>query len=171
VNNLSFSSFDLIDGIIVFIISEIKFCIDIKYVSKIFAPEDEYSVIKLNKIDNVKLMSNNEMIPLINFHTFYGLTIPRENSNNRLFLLDYENHRIAFLVDRVKEFITINKDVQDSLRFVPVTDKPYLTGRVNYEGETILIPDLDKIISDQKSNRLHSSEYLSKLNKKEKPFR
>ena len=113
-NNLSFTSFDLIDGIIVFIISEIKFCLDIKYVSKILAPEVEYSVITINKIDNVKLMSNNEMIPLINFHTLYGLTIPQENSNNRLFLLDYENHRIAFLVDRVKEIITINKGIQDT---------------------------------------------------------
>ena len=150
-NNLSFTSFDLIDGIIVFIISEIKFCLDIKYVSKILVPEVEYSVITINKIDNVKLMSNNEMIPLINFHTIYGLTIPQENSNNRLFLLDYENHRIAFLVDRVKEIITINKGIQDSLKFIPITDKPYLTGRVIYEGETILCPNLGKIILDQKS--------------------
>jgi chemotaxis signal transduction protein len=158
VNNLTFNSFDLIDGIIVFIISEIKFCIDIKYVSKIMTPEVGYSVITINKIDNVKLMSNNEMIPLINFHTFYGLTVPQENRNNRLFLLDYENHRIAFLVDRVKEIITINKDIQDSLKFVPITDKPYLTGRVNYEGETILFPDLGKIILDKKSNKMYSSE-------------
>jgi chemotaxis signal transduction protein len=158
VNNLTFNSFDLIDGIIVFIISEIKFCIDIKYVSKIMTPEVGYSVITINKIDNVKLMSNNEMIPLINFHTFYGLTVPQENRNNRLFLLDYENHRIAFLVDRVKEIITINKDIQDSLKFVPITDKPYLIGRVNYEGETILFPDLGKIILDKKSNKMYSLE-------------
>jgi chemotaxis signal transduction protein len=98
------------------------------------------------------------MIPLINFHTFYGLTVPQENRNNRLFLLDYENHRIAFLVDRVKEIITINKDIQDSLKFVPITDKPYLIGRVNYEGETILFPDLGKIILDKKSNKMYSLE-------------
>lgn len=169
-NNLSFTSFDLIDGIIVFIISEIKFCLDIKYVSKILVPEDEYSVITINKIDNVKLMSNNEMIPLINFHTIYGLTIPQENSNNRLLLLDYENHRIAFLVDRVKEIITINKGIQDSLKFVPITDTPYLTVRVIYEGETILYPNLGKIILDQKSYKMNSSEHFSKLNNEENLF-
>jgi chemotaxis signal transduction protein len=169
VNNLSFTSFDLIDGIIVFTISEMKFCIDIKYLSKILVPEDEYSVTTVNNLDSVKIISNNEMIPLINFHTFYGLTIPQENSNNRLFLLDYENNRIAFLVDEVKEILTINKGIQDSLKFVPITDQPYLTGRVNYEGETILFPDLGKIILDQKSNEMYSSEHLSKLNNKQKP--
>ena len=168
-NNLSFTSFDLIDGIIVFIISEMKFCIDIKYLSKILVPEDGYSVTTVNKLDNVKIMSNNEMIPLINFHTFYGLTIPQEDHNNRLFLLDYENHKIAFRVDKVKEIISINKGIQDSIKFIPITDKPYLTGRVKYEGETILLPDLGKIILDQKSNEMYSSEHLSKLNNKQKP--
>jgi chemotaxis signal transduction protein len=169
VNNHSFTSIDLIDGIIVFIISEIKFCIDIKYVSKILVPDVEYSVITINKIDNVKLMSNNEIIPIINLHTSYGLTIPQENSNNRLFLVDYENNRIAFLVDEVKEILTINKGIQDSLKFVPITDKPYLTGRINYEGESILFPDLGKIILDKKSNKMYSSKHLSKMNNEKKP--
>jgi chemotaxis signal transduction protein len=55
------------------------------------------------------------------------------------------------MVDYIKEIISINKKTHEELKYVPIEDKPYLIGKIIYDGQIILYPDLEKIIRDQKS--------------------
>ena len=86
----------------------------------------------------------------------FGFKTPPEDDNTRYILLDFRKRKIVFMVDNIKEIISINKKTRDALNYVPLKDKPYLNGKIIHDGQIILYPDLDKIIRDQKSFRINS---------------
>ena len=109
-----------------------------------------------NNPGDEKIKVNEEMMPILNFHSMFGLKTPPEDDNTRYVLLDFIKRKIAFMVDNIKEIISINKKTRDVLKYVPIEDKPYLIGKIIYDDQIILYPDLDKIIRDQKSYRINS---------------
>lgn len=147
VDNLSSTFIDSITGVLVFNIGVLDFCLDIKTVLSTIAPK---------KSNKESIEYNNEIIPLLDIHTIYGLKMPRDNNDTRILLLDFNNKKIAFRVDNIKEIISINKKTRDSLKYVSLKNKPYLNGKLIYDKQIILHPDLDKIIRDQKSYRINS---------------
>ena len=155
-DNLSSTFIDSIKGILVFKIAGLEFCIDIEYVSSIVTPQDKNMLTSINNLGNEKIKVNEEMMPILNFHSMFGLKTPPEDDNTRYILLDFMKRKFVFMVDNIKEIISINKKTRDALKYVPIEDKPYLIGKIIYEGQIILYPDLDKIIRDQKSYRINS---------------
>jgi chemotaxis signal transduction protein len=155
VANLSSTSFDSIKGVLVFNIAGLEFCIDIKYVSSIVTLKDKNMHTTSNNLGNENIKVNEEMMPILNFHSMFGLKTPPEDDNTRYVLLDFMKRKIVFMVDNVKEIISINKKTRDSLKYVPLKDKPYLDGKIIHDDQIILCPDLDKIIRDQKSYRIN----------------
>jgi len=166
VDNLSSTFIDSIKGILVFKIAGLDFCIDIEYVSSIITPQDKSLLTIKNKPGNENIKVNEETIPILNFHSMFGFKTPPEDDNTRYVLLDFIKRKIAFMVDNIKEIISINKKTRDVLKYVPIEDKPYLIGKIIYEGQIILYPDLDKIIRDQKSYRINSNR--SRIDSKNK---
>jgi purine-binding chemotaxis protein CheW len=156
VDNLSSTFIDSIKGILVFKIAGLDFCIDIEYVSSIITPQDKNMLTTNNKPGNENIKINEEMIPILNFHSMFGFKTPPEDDNTRYILLDFSKRKIVFMVDNIKEIISINKKTHDVLKYVPIEDKPYLNGKIIYDGQIILYPDLDKVIRDQKSYRINS---------------
>ena len=156
VDNLSSTFIDSIKGILVFKIAGLDFCINIEYVSSIITPQNKNMLTIKNKLGNENIKINEEMIPILNFHSMFGFKTPPEDYNTRYVLLDFRKRKIAFMVDNIKELISLNKKTRDALKYVPIEDKPYLDGKIIYEGQIILYPDLDKIIRDQKSYRINS---------------
>jgi len=156
VDNLSSTFIDSIKGILVFKIAGLDFCIDIEYVSSIITPKDKNLLTSSNKLGNENIKIIEEMIPILNFHSMFGFKTPPEDDNTRYVLLDFMKRKFVFMVDNIKEIISINNKIRDALKYVPIEDKPYLDGKIIYEGQIILYPDLDKIIRDQKSYRVNS---------------
>jgi len=156
VDNLSSTFIDSIKGILVFKIAGLDFCIDIEYVSSIITPQNKNMLTIKNKLGNENIKINEEMIPILNFHSMFGFKTLPEDYNTRYVLLDFINRKIAFMVDNIKEIISLNKKTRDALKYVPIEDKPYLIGKIIYEGQIIHYPNLDKIIRDQKSYRNNS---------------
>ncbi len=156
VDNLSSTFIDSIKGILVFNIAGLEFCIDIDFVSSIITPQDKNMLTTNNKLGNENIKINEEMIPILNFHSMFGFKTPPEDDNTRYILLDFSKRKIVFMVDNIKEIISINKKTHDVLKYVPIEDKPYLNGKIIYDGQIILYPDLDKVIRDQKSYRINS---------------
>ncbi len=156
VDNLSSTFIDSIKGILIFKIAGLDFCIDIEYVSSIITPQDKNMLTIKNKLGDENIKINEEMIPILNFHSMFGFKTPPEDDNTRYILLDFSKRKIAFMVDKIKEIISINNITREALKYVPIEDKPYLIGKIIYEGQIILYPDLDKIIRDQKSYRINS---------------
>jgi chemotaxis signal transduction protein len=167
-DNLSSSYFDSIAGVLVFNIGILDFCLDIKTVLSTIVPQKQSTIASKDNPHVKEVEYNSEVVPLLDIHTIYGLKIPREDNNTRILLLDFNNKKIAFRVDNIKEIISINKKTRDSLKYESLKNKPYLNGKVIYDGQTILCPDLEKIIRDQKSYRLQSiNSHISTENKKE----
>jgi purine-binding chemotaxis protein CheW len=155
-DNLSSTFIDSIKGILVFKIAGLEFCIDIEYISSIITPQDKNMLTINNKPGNENIKINGAVIPILNFHSMFGLKTPPEDDNTRYVLLDLMKRKIVFMVDNIKEIISINKKTREALKYIPIEDKPYLNGKIIYEGQIILYPDLDKIIRDQKSYRINS---------------
>jgi len=156
VDNLSSSFIDSINGIFVFKIAGLEFCIDIKYVYSIGTPQDINMITTSNNLGDENIKINGAVIPILNFHSMFGLKTPPEDDNTRYVLLDLMKRKIVFMVDNIKEIISINKKTREALKYIPIEDKPYLNGKIIYEGQIILYPDLEKIMRDQKSYRINS---------------
>ena len=156
VDNLSSTFIDSIKGILVFKIAGLEFCIDIEYVSSIITPQNKSLLTIKNKPGNESIKVNEETIPILNFHSMFGFKTPPEDDNTRYVLLDLMKRKIVFMVDNIKEIISINKKTREALKYIPIEDKPYLNGKIIYEGQIILYPDLEKIMRDQKSYRINS---------------
>ncbi len=156
VDNLSSAFIDSVTGVLVFNIGVLDFCLDIKTVISTVVPKKSNKITNRGDSDTEEIEYNNEIIPLLDIHTIYGLKTPRDDNDTRILLLDFKNKKIAFRVDNIKEIISINKKTRDSLKYVSLNNKPYLNGKITYDGQIILWPDLDKIIRDQKSYRIHS---------------
>ena len=156
VDNLSSTSFDSITGILVFNIAGLEFCIDIEYVSSIITPREKNMLTTSKTLGHENIKVNEEIMPILNFHSMFGLKTPPEDDNTRYVLLDFMKRKFIFMVDNIKEIISINKKTRDALKYVPIEDKPYLIGKIIHEGQIILYPDLEKIIRDQKSYRINS---------------
>lgn len=168
VATLSSTSFDMITGILVFNIAGLDFCIDIKYVSSIITPQDKNMLTSTNNLGNENIKVNEEMMPILNFHSMFGLKTPPEDENTRYVLLDFMKRKFVFMADNIKEIISINNKTRDALKYVPIEDKPYLDGKIIYDGQIILYPDLEKIIRDQKSYSIISDGSRTE-SKKEDP--
>ena len=168
VDNLSSTFIDSAKGILVFNIAGLEFCINIEYVSSIITPQDKNMLTTSNNLGNENIKVNEEMMPILNFHSMFGLKTPLEDDNTRYVLLDFMKRKFVFMVDNIKEIISINKKTREELKYVPIEDKPYLDGKIIYDGQIILYPDLEKIIRDQKSYSIISDGSRTE-SKKEDP--
>jgi len=150
-NNLSSSFIDSITGVLVFKIGVLELCLDIKTVILTIDPHKTNTLANRGNSNKENIKYNDEIIPLLDIHTIYGLKTPQDDNDTRILLLDFNNKKIAFKVDSIKEIISITKKTRDSLKYVTLQNKPYLNGKIIYDGQIILCPDLDKIIRDLKS--------------------
>lgn len=135
-------------GLIVFEMEEKEFCADIKDISAILNPQelkteesDIYSLssIKLNEID----------VPIIDLHKFLGVQFNKDSKDIRVMLVETDERLFGFIVERVKEIFTMNKEFRSKLNFIPGEGK-FIIGRINYEGRELLLPDFKKIIESNK---------------------
>jgi chemotaxis signal transduction protein len=131
-------------GLIVFEISEIEFCTDIKNVSAIINP-NELNQPSLSSSKDPKIQINDLIIPIINIHKFFGVEYKSKSKDNRIVLVETQDKVFGFFVDRVKEIFSMSKGFKSKLKFTTSHENNYLLGKLNYESRQLLIPDFGKI--------------------------
>ena len=131
-------------GLVVFEISEMEFCTDIKYISAIINPNELNQPNILNTKDP-KIQINDLIIPIIDIHKFFDVAHKSKSSDNRVILVEIQDKVFGFFVERVKEIFSMSKGFKSKLKFSAGNESDYLLGKLNYESRQLLIPDFSKI--------------------------
>ena len=132
-------------GLVVFEISEIEFCTDIKNVSAIVNP-NELNQPSLYTSKNPKIQINDLIIPIIDIHKYFGVEHKSKTRDNRIVLVEIQDKVFGFFVERVKEIFSMSKGFKSKLKFSSGYENDYLLGKLNYENRQLLIPDFSKIV-------------------------
>ena len=131
-------------GLVVFEISEMEFCTDIKNVSAIINA-NEINQPSLFAAKDPKIQINDLIIPIINIHNYFGVEHKAKSKDNRIVLVEIQDKVFGFLVERVKEIFSMSKGFKNKLKFSTGYENDYLLGKLIYEGRQFLIPDFSKI--------------------------
>ena len=131
-------------GLVVFEISEIEFCTDIKNISAIINP-NELNQPSLFAAKEPKIQINDLIIPIIDIHKYFGVEHKSKSMDNRIVLVEIQDKVFGFFVERVKEIFSMSKGFKSKLKFSTGYENDYLLGKLNYESRQLLIPDFGKI--------------------------
>jgi chemotaxis signal transduction protein len=145
------TTIDTLTGLVVFSLGGKEYCADIREISAIINPNELSEGIDLSgPAPAIKI--NELQIPIIDLHKFYGLTLKGSINDRRILTVEPENKIFGFVVDRVKEIFTMNRELKSKLEFIPSEKDRHLVGVLNYEGRILYLPDfasLNKSISEE----------------------
>lgn len=130
-------------GLVVFEISEMEFCTDIKAISAIINPS-ELNQPGLFSTNDPKIQINDLVIPIVDFYKFFGVGHKYGSKDIRIVLVEIQDQVFGFFVDRVKEIFSMSKGFISKLKFSSSNENDYLIGKLDYENRQLLIPDLGK---------------------------
>jgi|SRR5690606_15354521 chemotaxis signal transduction protein len=136
-------------GLVLFEIADQEFCADIRDISAIVNPAELNQKENLGMNDNPHVVINNLNIPIVPLHKFFSVELNEKTEDQRILIIEPDNSMFGFFVDRVKEIFTMSKEFKDKLTFVPRTSdkvEEYLTGTINFEGRTLLLPDFQRLL-------------------------
>lgn len=133
-------------GIIVFNISNKEFCINEKHLVTILNPQNLKSIFNNSNVnDEIKIGDMN--IRLFDIRSCFGMTKPLYSENTRILVVLVNEMKIGFIVDKVKELITVDdKIIGEKLKFVPFKHS-YLLGKILYEDRKMYLPNLNEIVT------------------------
>ncbi|MDR3609528.1 MAG: chemotaxis protein CheW [Ignavibacteriaceae bacterium] len=134
-------------GLVVFEISEMEFCTDIKNVSAIINP-NELNQPSLFDSHEPKIQINDLIIQIIDIHKFFGVEHKSNSKDKRIIIVENQDKTFGFFVERVKEIFSMSKGFKSKLKFSTSDENEFLLGKLNYEGRQLFIPDFSKIASD-----------------------
>ena len=131
-------------GLVVFEISEMEFCTDIKNISAIINPI-EINQTSLFESKNPKFQINDLIIPIVEFNRFFSVKHKSKSKDSRIVLVEIQDQVFGFFVDRVKEIFSMSKGFKSKLKFSIGNENEYIIGKLDYENRQLLIPDFNKI--------------------------
>ncbi len=141
------TTIDTLTGLVVFALGGKEYCADIKDISAIINPNELKEQIDLRSAKPI-VNINNLLIPIINLYKYFNLKARGVEDNKRILAVEPGNKIFGFLVDRVKEIFTMNKDFREKIEFIPFNNEPYLLGVFNYEGRSLYLPDFNSFYKD-----------------------
>jgi chemotaxis signal transduction protein len=143
---------ETLTGLVIFEIDISEFCVDIKDVAAILNPNELDKFEEIYDQKSSKLMLENMDIPIVDLHNYFELPKHEIMRDTRLLLLEFNNKKFGFFVERIKEIITVDKEFKnDILKFYPDDKGEYLIGTLKYEGKSLAMPDYLKILSETHS--------------------
>lgn len=133
--------------------------------------DEEYAldIMKIDSIIEIKKILNIPQAPsfvegIINFR---GTVVPVINGRKKFFVessknkdgrsdkaivVNFENRKVAILVDEVKEVLTLSQDtLEEPPSEISNVSNKYISAIANMEGRMIIILDADRILSEKES--------------------
>ncbi len=137
------------EGILLFIIAGKEYAVDIKEVSSILNPQQNYSIDidKKFEIATDGINIDNEIIPLIDIYSLMEIKQPPQTKETRIVVVISNEKKAAFFVDIIKEFVSL--DAVNISIMKPVQDKSrlYLKWKLLLDGREIFLFDVQIILS------------------------
>ena len=138
---------DFDKGYVIFLIAAREYAISVKTLYSIINPQEAPSLENTINIGKDSLFLDNFEIPFINLYDLYNTPSAIQSNDTRIIIIQWDDHKAAFYVDKVVEFISLNLNNPGPVEFIPVSNEPLVNGKIFYNERSILIPDLDKILS------------------------
>ena len=144
INNL----LDEIRDIIVFEISNTDYCTFIKDVTAIINPVTKLQGNNYNS-DVTPVLFEGLEIPVFNLSKVMSNRYDSINSHSRIFIIEIGGQKYGFLVNRIKEIISFDKNYSNiNLNFIKknTENKNFCSGILDFEGNKYKMLDCKKII-------------------------
>ena len=145
---------EIIPGIIIFRISSVEFCINIKDVQLIKRTEEFELLQNGGSIGTSQVMIHNINVPLIDISEKFNLSFEKSFDQRMILLVKHHSEEdnlektFGLIVDEVIELvITERNDDNHLLKFIPKGDNPFISGSIFIENREILLPNYLKIAS------------------------
>lgn len=144
---------ELILDLVIFQMSDKEFCADTKKVITILKPEELSYIPDTEKKGVPVLMRDNKEFMVVNINNYLNLKNSVFTSETRAILLEMEDQRMVFFVDKVIEIISIDSNFATVLsEFHIPEERDYIDGIIKYEDREFVLPDYKKIASHAKQN-------------------
>ncbi len=133
-------------GLLVFRYADKEYCIDIKYVLSIVNPNSlDAAGYSINKVSHT-VKYKDKSIPLLKSSVIFNSKISSIINNHRLIILFYNGQTFSFLVDKIIEIISLTEKMIKDISYNKLKENVYLTGSIEYEGRTIFVLNLKKLV-------------------------
>lgn len=150
VNNEVKTEGDSIQYIVIKLGAE-QYGIDIKYVDNIVRMQHITRVPKVAAYLKGVINLRGEVIPVMNLRLKMGLPEQEATKASRIIILKLEQHgTIGFIVDEVREVVTLSPDQIDKVTYDANDDKPnFVFGIGKYENELISLLDMNVVAAER----------------------
>ncbi|HZW39600.1 MAG TPA: chemotaxis protein CheW [Ignavibacteriaceae bacterium] len=136
-------------GLVIFDIAGKEFCADIKDVSAIINPSEMDQLITDNVKNNSSITVNNIVIPLIDVRKIFGLNVKPRTNDIRILIVEFGTRAYGFVVEKVKEILTMSRELKINMEFKAFKNEPYLLGILHFEGRTFYLPDFKNLYQNK----------------------
>jgi len=140
---------DTREGYLIFLIGGKEYGINVKIVSSVLNPKKNFPKEQSVIIETSAVIIDDDEIPFIDFYELLDVkSRPPKSIDTRIVITDLNNHKFAFYVERVKEFISTNTD--SIVRFESSEPRQSIIRQyIIMPGRNILLPDFDKIFVER----------------------
>ena len=145
----------MIPGIIIFNISELEFCINVRDVNVIKRLEDPSDLTRSSFNELSYLTFYNINIPVFDISKYFNITAKNDDGNKAILIIRHNSEEdsiektYGILVDNIKEIINMNRSEDNNLlKFLPSDNNPYLSGAMLWGERKILLPNFSKITGE-----------------------
>jgi len=134
-------------GYVIFLIDGKEYGISLKTLYSIIKPLEDFSPRYSINIRKNSVQINDEEFPFISLYDLYNKKSPAHSKDTRIVIADIEDHRVAFYVEKIKEFISTDANGSIPLKIIAAPDEPLIKCQIKYNDRYILIPDFDRILA------------------------
>jgi chemotaxis signal transduction protein len=134
-------------GLVIFEVANQEFCVDIKDLSAILNPTELKQKIPVNAEEDIKVNIREQSISILSFKKMFGFKQKETHLEDlRILVVELNNKIFGLLVEKVKEVFTMTRELKKNMKFIPLKGKTNLLGVLRYEGRSIYVPDINKLM-------------------------
>lgn len=137
---------ETLTGLIIFQVGNIELATDIKEVSAIVNPNelDQSFITQVKGLSCITI--NNLVIPLIDLQDLLGFKGVKNKLDRRILIIEIENKVYGFLVEKIKEILTMSKELKYKIEFVPEKKNEIFLGKLYLDDRIFYLPDFQNIV-------------------------
>ena len=134
-------------GYVIFLIDGEEYGIDLKTLYSIIKPLEDFTPRYLINMGKNSLQIDDEEFPFISLYDLFNKKSPAHSIDTRIIIVDVEDYKVAFYVEKIKEFISTDAKGLLPLKFIKVTDESLIKCKIKFNERYILLPDFDRILA------------------------
>ena len=134
-------------GYVIFLIDGEEYGIDLKTLYSIIKPLEDFTPRYSINIGKNSLQIDDEEFPFISLYDLFNKKSPAHSIDTRIIIVDVEDYKVAFYVEKIKEFISTDAKGLLPLKFIKATDESFIKCKIKFNERYILLPDFDRILA------------------------